>query len=160
MATRLDEVRARRAELQRREDVVSYVRRLAQGRLDIARSESARRTSGREPTDLAAELSSALGGEGGGGSPRPPRETDIGFDEPLATELEQLCEEVGFGAIRTMDDSRLAAAIDRLAQFEARCSSMRRSLFDEIDALTAELVRGYRSGEASVDALLDDADRA
>ena len=39
----LDELRAKRAEMQHQEDAVSFVRRLAQGRLDIARDELRRR---------------------------------------------------------------------------------------------------------------------
>jgi hypothetical protein len=155
----LAEVRARRVELQAREDVVSYVRRLAQGRLDIARAELRRRTEGAPPSDLATDLAAALGDEGGGGSARPPRDTTVGVDEPLVVELEAVCAAVEFGSVRTMDAEALAGVVERLAEFEARCSSLRRELFAEIDALTSRLVSGYRSGEADVDALLDDADR-
>lgn len=158
MAAAFGEIRARRAELQRREDVVSYVRRVVQGRLDIARAEARRRSEGAVPADLASDLTAALGGEGGGGSARPPRDTEVGTDEPLVVELERLCDEIGFGSVRSMDVDALDVVIERLTEFEARCSTERRGLFDEIDALTAELVRGYRSGEANVDALLDDAD--
>lgn len=159
MSEALADVRARRAELQAREDVVSYVRRLAQGRLDIARAELRRLTEGGSPSDLASDLAAALGDERGGGSGRPPRDTEVGVDEPLVVELESVCAEVGFGSVRTMDADSLAVVVERLGAFEARCSSLRRELFDEIDALTARLVSGYRSGEADVDALLDDADR-
>lgn len=159
MSEALAEVRARRAELQNREDVVSYVRRLAQGRLDIARAELRRRTEGVSTSDLAVDLAEALGDERGGGSARPPRDTRVGVDEPLVIELEAVCAAVEFGSVRTMGADALARVVERLAEFEARCSSIRRELFTEIDALTARLVSGYRSGEADVDSLLDDADR-
>jgi hypothetical protein len=64
---------------------------------------------------------------------------------------------VGFGAVATLDGASLDAAISSLEEFERRCSSLRRDLFGRIDALTAELVRSYRDGEASVDSLLDEA---
>jgi hypothetical protein len=41
-----------------------------------------------------------------------------------------------------------------LKAFETNQSDIRRQLFDRIDALTAELVRRYRDGDASVDTLL------
>ena len=42
------------------------------------------------------------------------------------------------------------------AEFEQRVSHDRRERFDRLDALSAELVRRYRDGEASVDSLLED----
>ena len=50
-------------------------------------------------------------------------------------------------------DSRCSAAI---SAFEQRVSQDRRARFDELDVLSAELVRRYRDGEASVDTLLAD----
>ena len=41
-----------------------------------------------------------------------------------------------------------------LVTFEKKVSGLRRTLFDRIDALEAELTRRYKSGEASVDSLL------
>jgi hypothetical protein len=42
-----------------------------------------------------------------------------------------------------------------LRAFEAEQSEIRKTLFGHIDAFTAELVERYKSGAASVDALLD-----
>ncbi len=42
--------------------------------------------------------------------------------------------------------------------FEQLRSAERKELFGRIDALSAELVRRYRDGEADVDGLLDDDD--
>jgi hypothetical protein len=50
----------------------------------------------------------------------------------------------------------LQRAIDELSAFENARSGERRSLFDQIDALTAELVKRYKDGGANVDALLND----
>ncbi|NCZ91428.1 MAG: ABC transporter substrate-binding protein, partial [Actinobacteria bacterium] len=69
-------------------------------------------------------------------------------------ELERLCESLGFGSLRQLDVDSLHAAIEQLAAFELARSSERRALFDEIDALTAELVRRYKDGGANVDSLL------
>ena len=150
----LDEIRSRRARLQAQEDAVSFVRRLAQGRLDLARDEERRRQSNDRSVNVESELAEVFGQEHGGGSARPPRETNVATDHPLVVELERLCESLGFGSLRQLDVDSLQAAIEQLAAFELARSSERRALFDEIDALTAELVRRYKDGGANVDSLL------
>lgn len=150
----VEEIRARRTHLQTQEDAVSFVRRLAQGRLDLARDEERRRQSNDRSVNVESELAEVFGQEHGGGSARPPRETNIATDHPLVVELERLCEAVGFGSLRQLDVDSLRAVIEQLSSFESARSSERRALFDEIDALTAELVRRYKDGGANVDSLL------
>lgn len=149
-------VRARRAELQATEDTVSFVRRLAQGRLDIARDEARRRTSGDAPQDDVTDgIARVFSTERGTGSNRPPRDTAVVTDHPLLNELEALCVNVGFGDVRNLDDTELATCCTQLAEFEARMSTQRKELFAQIDVLSNELVRRYRSS-SNVDALLDE----
>lgn len=157
-STNLDitQLRAERSRLQQLEDAVSYVRRVAQGRLDLARDERTRRSENRPSVDVTTDLAALFGQEHGGGSSRPPRDTVVPLDHPLVRDLESLCDEVGFGTLSALDVDSLDAAIDRLGEFERRCSEERRSLFERIDALTAELVQRYKTGGASVDALLDE----
>lgn len=150
------DVRRERRLLQQEEDAVSFARRIAQGRLDIARAERDRRRTGAVPVDVERQLAEVLGAERGGGSTRPPRSTEVPLDHPVVAELEALCEAAGFGSVSALDDGSLDAAIASLEDFERRCSAQRRDLFGRIDALTAELVRSYRDGEASVDSLLDE----
>jgi hypothetical protein len=149
-------IRAARAALQAQEDAVSFVRRMAQGRLDIARDEQRRRAENLPTSQTATDLAGVFGQEHGGGSARPPRETNISTDHPLVIELEQLCDRVGFGSIRTLDETALLAVIDELSAFENARSGERRALFDQIDALTAELVQRYKQDGADVDSLLND----
>ena len=149
-------IRAARTAMQAQEDAVSFVRRMAQGRLDIARDEQRRRAENLPRSNTAIDLAEVFGQEHGGGSARPPRETNIATDHPLVMELEQLCDRVGFGSIRTLDVEGLQRAIEELSAFENARSGERRSLFDQIDALTAELVKRYKDGGANVDALLND----
>ena len=149
-------IRTARAELQSQEDAVSFVRRMAQGRLDIARDEQRRRSANMPTSNTATDLAGVFGQEHGGGSARPPRETNVSTDHPLVVELEQLCERIGFGSIRTLDVDALQRVIDELTTFENARSGERRALFDQIDALTAELVKRYKDGGANVDALLND----
>ena len=153
----LSEVRDRRAELQVEEDAVSYVRRLVQGRLDIAREEVRRRASG-EPrqSDVTGGITRVFSGERGTGSNRPPRDTTVTTDHPLLVELERLCETIHFGGLVDLDDDDLESCVANLAAFETSVSSRRRELFTRIDALSGELVRRYRTSTSSVDSLLDE----
>jgi hypothetical protein len=149
-------IRAARAALQAQEDAVSFVRRMAQGRLDIARDEQRRRAENLPTSRTATDLAGVFGQEHGGGSARPPRETNISTDHPLVIELEQLCDRVGFGSIRTLDEDALLGVIDELSAFENARSGERRTLFIQIDTLTAELVQRYKQDGADVDSLLND----
>ena len=149
-------IRAARAALQAQEDAVSFVRRMAQGRLDIARDEQRRRAENLPTSQTATDLAGVFGQEHGGGSARPPRETNISTDHPLVIELEQLCDRVGFCSIRTLDEAALLGVIDELSAFENARSGERRMLFDQIDTLTAELVQRYKQDGADVDSLLND----
>jgi hypothetical protein len=54
-----------------------------------------------------------------------------------------------------MTDADLAGLAHDLAAFERKVSEQRRAFFDRIDALQAELTRRYKTGEASVESLLD-----
>ena len=151
----LDELRAQRAQLQAHEDAVSYVRRLAQGRLDLVRAEHRHRQVGEHP-DLEQELAGILASQVGGGSARPPRSTHLPDDHPLLNDLEQRCAELGFDDLTDLDDAALGRLEAELDAFEQACSTERHALFVRIDALTADLVRRYRDGTASVEGLLDD----
>jgi hypothetical protein len=152
----LVELRAERSRLQGDEDAVSYVRRVSQARLDLVRAEQAHRAA-QDGKTVADELGEILGSHlTGGGTPRPPRPAEDFSDHPLAGRLEELCDEVGAVDPAELDDDGLQAYAAALADFEQQRSAERRVLFDRIDALSAELVRRYRDGEASVDGLLDD----
>ena len=63
----VEEIRAERARLQAQEDAVSFVRRLAQGRLDLARDEQRRRESNGAAVDVESGLAEVFGQEHGGG---------------------------------------------------------------------------------------------
>lgn len=146
----LAEIRAQRNALQGAEDAISFVRRLAQGRLDLAQDEQRRRAAGRDaPTEsLAQRLADVFGQQHGGGSARPPRETNVPADHPLVQELDQVCEHYQFESMENIDDRALSELINALEMFEKSCSQQRHELFEQIDALTAELVKRVREGGA------------
>lgn len=156
-ALSLEQVRAERNVLQEQEDAVSFARRLAQGRLDIARDEQRRRSSGdASNVDVTDGIARVFAEERGSGSNRPPRDTAVVADHPLVVELEALCVESGFGSLRQLDDGELDNCCRRLSEFESRVSSQRKTLFAQIDAISNELVRRYRAGSTNVDSLLDE----
>jgi hypothetical protein len=150
----LEELRAVRAKLQHEDDVVSYVRRVAQARLDLVRAEIARRERGETDVDLPSELRVVLSQHLTGGPARPPRPTDDLSDDPLSHELDAICSEHGFGHLEELAGDALESLGAALGEYERRVSADRRERFERLDALSAELVRRYRDGEASVDGLL------
>lgn len=146
----LADIRAERTSLQREEDIVSFVRRLAQGRLDLIADEQRRRTEGDDtpPAPLEERLAEVFGQQHGGGSARPPRETEVPADHPLLQQLDELCDSHGFENMELLDDKDLASLSDALGMFEKECSRQRHEMFERIDALTAEVVRRVREGGA------------
>lgn len=142
------DIRAERNALQGEEDAISFVRRLAQGRLDLVRDEQRRRASGGDQpvASLQDRLAGVFGQQHGGGSARPPRETNVPADHPLVKELDELGSHFQFESMETLDDRALDELGDALALFEKSCSQRRHDLFERIDALTAELVQRVREG--------------
>ncbi|MFT6292755.1 MAG: hypothetical protein ACJAR2_003374, partial [Ilumatobacter sp.] len=61
-----------------------------------------------------------------------------------------------YGRIDDLDAGELETLAAAIKSFEQRVSQDRRERFDKLDALSAELVRRYRDGEANVDSLLTD----
>lgn len=151
----LEELRELRQQLQHEDDVVSYARRVAQARLDIVTSEHARRAAGPD-ADLNEQIGGVLKQHLNSGPGRPPRPTEDLSDNTLVEELDGVCAEHHYGRLVELDDAELAALSEAIAGFESRVSSDRRERFDRLDALSAELVRRYRDGEANVDSLLTD----
>ncbi len=154
-ALALDDLRSLRSELQQQDDAVSYVRRLAQARLDFVRAEMRNRAEGAD-RDITDEIPNILGSHLTGGAPRPPRPAEDFSTHPLALELEVLCDEACSTDLPAMSHDELASYAARLHAFEQLRSNERQDLFVRIDALSAELVRRYRDGEANVDGLLVD----
>jgi hypothetical protein len=148
----LDELRSLRNQLQLEDDVVSYARRVAQARLDLVKAEARhRRDDGEVVVD--EELRTVLSSHLTGGPARPPRPTEDLSDHPLAVELDELCAVNGLGRLKSLDDDELLALTTAIATFEEKVSSDRRARFEQLDALSAELVRRYRDGEADIASL-------
>lgn len=153
----IEEIRAMRAECQVVETGLSYLRRVVQGRHDIVAAELGRRRDGGDPADLArlveqlpTILADHLRAPGNG---RLPSTLGPGAVDP---EIEDRVDEVlaSLDDLASLSDDQLVAGEAQLTDLESLISGRRRELFQRIDALQAELTRRYRTGEASVESLL------
>lgn len=155
----LAEVRRRRGACQQREESVSYLRRVIQVRLDLLGTELSRRHSGEAPGDMD-ELLTRLPGilaehsraPGMGQAPRDLRLPAI--DDELTDLVDGIISPRRLSELNQIPDADLVDAVDRMEGLEQEVSGVRRRLHAQIDQLQAEITRRYRSGEASVDALL------
>jgi hypothetical protein len=156
----LGDVRARRDEVTEVETGLSYMRRMVQGRLDILLAEQQRRRLGgdaEDVADLVARLPRILGDHvhvpGLGRLPTlmAPGDIDRAADDAA---LEAILPSAQLASLAELPDSELARASHGLDDLERTISSQRREVFDVLDRLQREIVRRYRTGEASVDNLL------
>lgn len=135
------------------ENGVSYVRRLAQGRLDVLVEETTRRAAGGggDLADLVARLPELLSdGVRAPGSGRVDRELDPPDEVviPLTAVLDGVVGPSIMTEVAALGDDELSAAVIALRDVEMRFSADRRSLHDTIDALNQELARRIAAGEA------------
>jgi len=91
-----------------------------------------------------------------GGVARPPRPVENLAENVLSDALDAVCTEHGFSRLEELAPDELLNLEHQLTAFERQVSDNRRDRYDRLDLLSAELVRRYREGEASVDGLLDD----
>jgi hypothetical protein len=157
----IDVLRQRRQDCQEIESRLSYLRRLTQGRLDIVHAEMSHREQQR-PTgdvgDLVERLPEILAarGESRPTTPRGPLPDVVAPPDAgeMADELNVILDADRLGALPSLSGDELRAVAERLSEFERELSRDRRQAHEIIDALQAEIVRRYKSGEATVDALL------
>lgn len=139
-----DECRAEEAEL-------SYVRRLLQARLDIARGELARR-SGDGQADLLQALPQILADRR---SPRvrSPRAVPLFSpdDRRGRRSYDALTTDASIARIPDLGDDELGRLVEQLVEEERRVSGLRRIVLDHLDTLQAQLARRYRAGDVGVD---------
>ena len=150
-----DELRAMRAECSDLENGVSFVRRLAQGRLDLVTAESDRRASGKggSASELVDNLADVLAdGMGAPGSGRVAQELEPPENvvSPLTARLDEVAGVAVISEIPSLDNTEVSAAVVALRNFEESLSNVRRQLHSTIDALNDQLAKRYSAGEATV----------
>lgn len=155
----IGQLRERRNQLQQTEQTLSFLRRMVQGRLDIVLDERHRRDEGADARDLSTLvedlpkiLSEHTAGEARGALP------DVTVPEAdlsgVLAEVDHIVDAGRLGSLAECTDAELAHMAEALSSLERQVSQHRRDLHGAIDALQEEIVRRYKSGEASVDALL------
>jgi len=139
-----DDLRAMHEECMELETEVSYVRRLAQARIEILIAEQERRATGGSVADLIAALPRILADPG----PRP---------DPAASRLsrhlapapaiqwtrgrEPLIVDDTLANLPTLSDESLEGTLGELRELEREVSERRRALHGVIDGLESELAR-------------------
>ncbi len=154
----LADLRARRDEATETETGLSYLRRIVQGRLDIVVAEQRHRDQGEraDVSELVSELPAILSGNvHAPGLGRLPTLLAPGeMDSSLEQRLEEILPSGRLANLPDVSDDELRTAAGELTEFERSVSAERRAVLDVLDRLQEEIVRRYRTGEATVDSLL------
>ncbi|HUR18745.1 MAG TPA: hypothetical protein VMZ51_07405 [Acidimicrobiales bacterium] len=154
----MEDLRARKVSCEQVEGELSYLRRLVQGRLDIITAELRRREGGENGglAELVDHLPEILA-EGGRGATSGRRPTEMASDvnhRLITAELDRIIDVDRVATLPTMGTGDVAAIAAALVDLEHRISSQRRALHECLDTVQAEIIRRYKSGEATVDSLL------
>ena len=149
-----DELRRRKEEAEAVETMVSYARRVVQGRLDTLQFDAQRLGTETPATDAVTALSSAIGknlaGERGFG-----RFVDTNLQDSQVEAVEQALRRMLATAEQSQNaNDEISRATSALSAVEAEISRWRKELFVAIDAIRAELVVRYRGDSGMVDELL------
>jgi hypothetical protein len=151
----LDDVRALRDECNEVETEVSYVRRLAQARIDILQAELDRRAAGGSTGDLVASLASILadppskpGSDSGPRTTRLPRLLAPSMEIEWKRGLEYLIADATLVNLPMLSEDELASTMELLRQLERDVSTRRRGLHAVIDRLESVMVERHRADTA------------
>jgi RsiG-like len=149
-ARSLDEVRGMDRECTEIETELSYVRRLAQARIDILQAEADRRASGGSLGDLIDALPKILADDAPRSDPAATR-----FADPLtpATEidfkrgLERLISDATLANLPTISETELRTTLDQLRRLEEDVSANRSALHAVMDTLARDLAQRLAVGK-------------
>jgi tetrahydromethanopterin S-methyltransferase subunit G len=161
----LDEVRKRRSLCQSAEEVLSFRRRMVQGRLDIVQAELYRRAGNGTAEDVASLVASLpeILVERGDRHLGPGRLTSLGDDsanlgedyETFEGTLDRVFDGAKLATLAEIDENQLRNVAEQLDELERSISGERHALHKHIDKFQEEIVRRYKAGEASVEGLLN-----
>ena len=139
-----DDLQGMHDECQELETEVSYVRRLAQARIEILNAERDRRATGGSLADLIAALPKILADPG----PRPdPASSRLSRHLAPAPAIqwtrgrEPLIVDDTLANLPTLSDETLESRLSELGELERDVSERRRDLHGVIDVIEAELAR-------------------
>lgn len=139
-----DELHAMRDECVELETEASFVRRLAQGRIDILDAEARRREEGGSLDELIGNLAQILADSG----PRPepaqahlPQRLAPSPDIQWTRGLESLVGDATLARLPDLSDEELTDVRRQLGDLESEVSTVRRSLHEVLHALEMELAQ-------------------
>jgi chromosome segregation ATPase len=155
----VEDLRVMRDECREGENELSFERRLCHARIDILNAELDRR-AGRTQGDLVDRLPEILG-EGRErateDSPLPSRAPDFSIPRSVDVprrRIEEIAGEQNLARVAQLSVEEIKETIRSLAELERTLSDRRRRVHDVMDAIQAEIVRRYTSGEADPTAAL------
>jgi len=138
----LDDLQRMHDECLEVETEVSYVRRLAQARIDIVKAELDRRAAGGSVGDLVSALPKILADDHPRAAPersRLPRHLAPAPSIEWRRGLEYLINDATLVNLPTIPDESLRETLAKLAELEGETSTRRRALHAVIDTIEAEL---------------------
>ena len=154
----MDELQKMRSEAQSLENELSFERRLCQARIDILSAELDHR-AGRVEGDVISRLAEILADEDTDGSdnPLPTRMPDLSVPASAQRPRRRVEEIVGADTLAKLTKlpvEEIRTSIESLAEHEKGLSSRRKTVHEVLDAIQAEIVRRYTSGEEDPGKLL------
>jgi hypothetical protein len=143
----LDEVRTMHEECLEVETEVSYVRRLAQARIDIVRAELDRRSAGGSVGDLVAMLPKILADDSPRTDPAHSRLPRHLAPSPAITwrrGLERLITDATLVNLPSLTEDELNDTVEQLRTLEGEMSERRRALHGVIDGIESDLAARHK----------------
>ena len=146
----IDDVREMHEECLTVETEVSFVRRLAQARIDIVEAELDRRARGGTIGDLLAALPDILADESRAApaDSRLPRHLGPATDIQWRRGLEHLISDSTLVNLPTLSEDELRGTLEQLRELETEVSGQRRALHRVIDSIEAELSERHKAALA------------
>jgi hypothetical protein len=146
----IEDVRAVHEECLEIETEVSFVRRIAQARIDIVEAELDRRARGGSIGDLVAALPDILADEPRAepAQSRLPRHLGPASDIPWRRGLEHLISDATLVNLPTLSEEELRSTLEQLRELENEVSGQRRALHRVIDSIEAELSERHKGALA------------
>jgi hypothetical protein len=148
-ARSIDELRDMKAECNDIENALSYLRRLAQARIEILSAESERRERGGSVEDLVKDLPRILSAESGRSTftdTRVPPPDAAGIELHWPDSRETLVQDTTLANLPVLPAEELKSTIASLRDFENELSGLRRAMHGVIDAVERELAARQVAG--------------
>lgn len=143
-----EELREKRHEAEEVETEVSYIRRLAQARIDLFEAEKRRRTDGSTMADLIAMLPKILAGDeerSEGGSVRPKKDLAPNAEIKWKRGGEQKVVDDSLSNIASLTDDQINESIEELKEFEDNISKTRKQLHEVLQFIDTEFVTRHKN---------------